>query len=566
MSVNRSSSGVRSLAAMFENQDPSSSPDVRGRSPNGHLSSSANGDRPLSKVRASFVAVEPSNAPVPDQIDPDKSKAENEQRQEPRESTASFRRQSFSLDDSQDSFAIAALKKTISGEEERRASNPFIHETIPEAAIEQTPVETPAVEAKDYMAAGDLAESSKDAEMEAAGSKLKGMTLADDNDNNDGDNAAPQDGTAQSGSVEPPPPTQDLPVEDPDKPVSAAQEEPGSLKPSDPNEAATISAAVTATPAKASTATPAKSAKARRGTIDPETLQVPVPTPARKHRPSVISTDSPKSAPGSTPAASQPKTPMSAKKPDAPSKASPTAQRSVTSPKGVSRKLSRSSLAASTAPAAAKSKPQAPSSPDTKATKSKTNPVSKTRPKSPTRPIKVSSHLTAPTASSAARKEAPSANNKPAAPPPRAPTTSRPQPGSSKSTTKPAPRTSLARPSSAAKKPEPRTASRAAPDEGFLARMMRPTASSTSKVHEKTEVKSPPRRRPSVIKSEVKTKPKVAKTEKPHTNGTADASVVEDTKEDAATAGASTPQGEAVGQNGDAALEATPAFDSATIR
>lgn len=341
---------------MFENQDQSSH-DVRGRSPNGHLSSSANGDRPLSKVRSSFVAVEPSNnTPVADQIDPEKSKIENEKRNSSRESTASFRRQSFSLDESQDSLAIANLKKTISHESERRASNPFITETIPEAAIEQTPVETPAVEAKDYMAAGEIAKSKRDEVVDGAGSKLKDMTIADDDD-------ALAEASDEDKPVEAQQP-QDLPAEHPDKPVSAAQEEPGQLKPSDPKETTTLSSAATpATPAKA--ATPAKPTKARRGTIDTESAQVP--TPLRKHRPSVIATESAKPANSSTPAAAPPKTPTSAKKQPTP-KASPSTQRSGPSPKAPLRKPSRSSLAASTASSMAKSKPQGHDSPD-KATK-----------------------------------------------------------------------------------------------------------------------------------------------------------------------------------------------------
>jgi hypothetical protein len=60
MSANRASSGgVRSLRAMFENQaDQASTPESRGRSPAGSIGSGS--DRPMSKVRTSFVAVEAS--------------------------------------------------------------------------------------------------------------------------------------------------------------------------------------------------------------------------------------------------------------------------------------------------------------------------------------------------------------------------------------------------------------------------------------------------------------------------------------------------------------------------
>ncbi|KIW17764.1 hypothetical protein PV08_04959 [Exophiala spinifera] len=58
MSANSGNGGVRNLRAMFENKatDQASSPPSRGRSPN--PSEFSNGSRPVSKVRASFVAVE----------------------------------------------------------------------------------------------------------------------------------------------------------------------------------------------------------------------------------------------------------------------------------------------------------------------------------------------------------------------------------------------------------------------------------------------------------------------------------------------------------------------------
>lgn len=58
MSANSGNGGVRNLRAMFENKsgDHSTSPPSRGRSPN--PSELSNNSRPVSKVRASFVAVE----------------------------------------------------------------------------------------------------------------------------------------------------------------------------------------------------------------------------------------------------------------------------------------------------------------------------------------------------------------------------------------------------------------------------------------------------------------------------------------------------------------------------
>ncbi|OAL29435.1 hypothetical protein AYO20_09172 [Fonsecaea nubica] len=61
MSTNSGNSGVKNLRAMFENKagDQSTSPPSRGRSPN--PSEISNNSRPVSKVRASFVAVERPN-------------------------------------------------------------------------------------------------------------------------------------------------------------------------------------------------------------------------------------------------------------------------------------------------------------------------------------------------------------------------------------------------------------------------------------------------------------------------------------------------------------------------
>lgn len=181
-----------------------------------------------------------------------------------------------------------------------------------------------------------------------------------------------------------------------------------------------------------------------------------------------------------------------------------------------------------------------------------------TRPRSPTRPIKVSSHLTAPTAASAARQDTqppkPSVSvSKPAV-------ANRPQVRAPAPTTKPAARPSATSTSSAPKKAESKPAATSkGPDDGFLARMMRPTASSASKAQDKTEVKSPPKRTPSVIRSKASVKPRTTKVEKPKSSSSAD-------KEEQA-AGASTPQAASGDQNhGNAELEATPAFDAATIR
>lgn len=133
-----------------------------------------------------------------------------------------------------------------------------------------------------------------------------------------------------------------------------------------------------------------------------------------------------------------------------------------------------------------------------------TSPLHKPRPKSPTRPVRIPASATAPTASSAAKLGG--------APPSRSPsrasiTSSHKPPNLNK--TRPthltsataqsrqkSARSSLPPQSGAAQKPKPRTSTASAKgtDDSFLARMMRPTESSKSKTHEKLEVKSPPRK------------------------------------------------------------------------
>ncbi|KAI4731386.1 hypothetical protein E4T49_00999 [Aureobasidium sp. EXF-10728] len=533
---NRSSSQVRNLLAMFENNNnnantttstDSTSPD-RGRS-NGHLSPASNGDRPLSKVRSSFVSVEhggPSSPSPAMDIDPQKTKEEYQSRQE---SSASLRRHSFSLDDG--SNAIANLRQSMSQESERRGSNPMVAETIPEAAIEQTPaVTTPAVEAKDYMAAGQIAHGNSDMPQ----SKLRDEVTADDV-------AEPADTTHTTEADAPQPmtlPADDLPADNPDKPVSGVQEEPGSMRPSDLTDRSLVSPTPDASADEKSTPPAKLPSRARRGTVtaaDASPASVP-------HRPANIVATAPE------PSVEAPTTPTSVKKAPAPTpvKKSPAAKSSSTlSPKPPVRKPSNSSLT------------QAKSKPDAASTKTKSPQSKSTRPRSPTRPIKVSSHLTAPTAASAARQDSqpPKASvsvSRPAV-------TNRPQTRAPAASAKPVARPSVASTSSAPKKNESKpTAAPKGSDDSFLARMMRPTASSASKVHDKTEVKSPPKRTPSVVKSKTSVKPKTTKVEKPKSSSSAE-------KAEQA-AGASTPLGSSGDQHDNAGLEATPAFDAATIR
>lgn len=301
MTQNRSSCDVRSLRAMFENQE-TTSPDTRGRSPNGHTPA----ERPLSKVRSNFVSVEPTKSSVSAStsvsssasnnadastdgamdIDIEKTKAQHGERIS---TTASFRREEFSFNEANNGGAINTLKKTVSGEGERRASNPNIYEIIPEAAIEATPAQTPAVEAKDYMAAG--------------------VHQAKDKDNNVGDKSVQDLGSNLKAMTLPGPDESDMPADNPDKPVTGAQEETGSMRPADPKDRAAMSPSPTpkskGTPSArmnvqdliaAHSSTPSSSTTPRASIATSSPATAPVSTPRTRRGSSVAPADSTPSA------------------------------------------------------------------------------------------------------------------------------------------------------------------------------------------------------------------------------------------------------------------------------
>lgn len=122
--------GVRNLRAMFENQNAaSSSPEPRGRSPAGSGTNDAN--RPTSKVRASFVSVEPT---VKD-LGTNKGVSVN--------TPQANRRESFSV--SGESSDVAELKQVLSEEKEERKKSIAVDEAIPEQAVETRVSSTRAV-------------------------------------------------------------------------------------------------------------------------------------------------------------------------------------------------------------------------------------------------------------------------------------------------------------------------------------------------------------------------------------------------------------------------------------
>lgn len=183
-SEQRSNSAVRNLRSIFENKSSDSVKDARGRSPgSGTLSPDAQDQpRPISRVRASFIPVEPSMAALAAEQRQDNSVPEqqnNPATEQKRGSSVGLRRASMSEGHSGD--ALDLIKDTVGMEADRRGRQGSVAEIIPEQAVE-----TPALE-----------DNKKDI------------------------------GVSTAAKVDKEP-------ENPDKPVTGEQEEPADMKPADP--------------------------------------------------------------------------------------------------------------------------------------------------------------------------------------------------------------------------------------------------------------------------------------------------------------------------------------------
>lgn len=188
-SEQRSSSAVRNLRSMFENKASEQSPAPRDRSP-GSLSSDLSGDRPRSRIRASFVPVEPTMAALASE-QPHAQMSEMK-----RESSAGLRRESFS--GGQSGNVLDMVQDTVKEEQSRRDQEGGATETIPETAVESAAA-TPAVELN----------------------KELGLTA--------------------SAAVQPQTSKKDKEAENPDKHVTGAEEEPVTMRPADPTSEQAVS-------------------------------------------------------------------------------------------------------------------------------------------------------------------------------------------------------------------------------------------------------------------------------------------------------------------------------------
>ncbi|KAI9689064.1 MAG: hypothetical protein M1822_000801 [Bathelium mastoideum] len=496
MSPNVPNSGVRNLRAMFENKEDGAS-ESRSRSPAG---SNASETRRTSRVRASFVSVEAGSGSQGETEEDDQHGLKFQTQfptsistlTQPKSytdisipkapSSASARRPSFSLTDPQDSDKIAELKKSVSQEKEERKQS-RVSEIIPESAIESTPSASPAIKPRKDKAMGDF--------VNVLGTGLKNSTS----------------------------PPKDTPGTNPDKAISGVEETPVAMKPTDPKDAIAVSGSEALPPpaepvselsAETSQASPATNDDSATGSSSKANAvrAKPVVKPngtAVKSQASAKSTDSkPTSKPPSARPSATSAKPSSTVKPTG----------AGATPKSPSTRQSRTSLESTKSAASTKSSAAARPTAASAAKKAESaltaGDHAKAKPRSPTRPVKLPSHLTAPTASSAAKH-----GDTPSAP---SATARKPAPRPSAGVAKPAaprrdaPRQSLSSTNNA-KPSESRTSARA-PDDSFLARMTRPTASSASKTAEKQDVKSSPPKRSGSIRPKQSTQSLTGKTKR----------------------------------------------------
>ena len=505
----RSSSAVRNLRSLFENKANADNDDLnspRGRSPSSRLGVSDLNGRPLSKIRSSFIDVEHStmDSPLP---------ANHPVASTKRASAFEIRTESFSTNDL-DKDAVSALKKEVTDEQVRRQSNPDLFPND-EGAMEST-LNTPAVEPREDQAMGVIDHAA------ARPTAMELPTPTGEPEEEEKQIEAKPNGQ-QIGADENEPPAV------PDKPVTSAEEEKGSLKPAEVVNEDAVSGGQGLPPVvedlkpqnKAIESTPPKKEQVAASTATPKAVsdvksspsKRPDMSPRNSHRPEPVAIGSPSKA-----AEKNLKSPVSERKSSSSAGKSPLLPTSASKP-SVVRKSSRSSL---TAPTAASANRERRTSSTVKSTASAAK-------RETTKPANIPSHLTAPTAASRARQEAES--NKPAPGRPSAPartvvpkqqiSTSKPAARAATTTTRPESRTSQP----AAKKPT----TTAAPSESFLERMMRPTAASASKTHEKpSETKALPQRTKSGAKST--SAPRINGTAKPAAKAGATSKPVDPTK------------------------------------
>ena len=497
--------GVSSLRAMFESQNPTPESSDRGRTPSG--SSNDDSARKLSRIRSSFVTVEPSAAAL----------AKTTADAPPEAIIANLdRREMFSLDKHEDAPAIEEMQRTITRESEKRKNSQDVVDIVPEVAIETGPAGfgTPLLVAQ------------PDKKLECI--KNNTPTLAGGKTSRKASPAPSKGKTLKADALPPTEVLQNLANnlnKTPSQPktngkLAAAQPAPTS------NPEPLASGPIVSVTAAAEPTTPSPAAKGGKvtpsnvitSTGDLQTSPGGVSPTVARHALIIPELEkegqefklSTAREPASSVAAKRRAAPTSTKKPVASALTATTTRSprpSRSTPNFRSGTAGPSNIPSGRKPPAVPVIPKTSSTARERVVSNRTSDTStisgigfhKPRPKSPTRPLNLPSHLIAPTASSAAKKhgEQPAQSVRPTGtressrrPSMMSERGTRPTPASLKP---PMPVRHQPLKSSVGPPPKKRELAPATkrdnrtPDDSFLARMMRPTASSSSKNREGKE-------------------------------------------------------------------------------
>lgn len=472
-------SGVASLRAKFEQKDESTSPPSRGRSPAASLSVTGDASRPISKIRTSFVSVEPSgqmgdfnaseelgsNGAV---VKGDGAKAStmNGAVEKPETNAIGLTSQ-ISTKEEENTPKQTTPKDSPQKQDSTPQKHSGILNGIPSAADTDKP--EPAVEDD---TAAMLPSDPKEAAAVSGGAALEGDT-------------------SQLGSI-----LKGSPFEQDEK-KGGASNAPGTEPAAEPTQ---VSEHQGNGPITSMTNGKPKEAPAQKAGVQSKTKIASRPSAVGKKpaaQPASLTTEKSENKPQTStlPAAMTPKNIETPSKQPLPIKMSPKSAASKEPKKEALKDGKKTTAERQSRPSVAPKAPAAASKVAPKPGKKSglTSPQSFTKPrtKSPTRPVRLPDSATAPTAASAAKLDAaPAATAKPRDRVPSNPTSLRQKPA----------RASLpggSKPAEKAKdKPKSRlsTASSKATEGSFLDRMMRPTQSSSQKTHEKVEAKTPPKK------------------------------------------------------------------------
>lgn len=507
------SSGVRNLRAVFEAKAESTSPPSRGRSPIGSEGGRSTSSRPISRIRASFVAVERTGEGGP-QIGLRKlsSSGENPLAVDGGSDTkmsipsvSSEPKEGVKVNgvNGTEHGQLAGVKEEEGAQSGGKAvENPSIGAPSPsqQKELENKPAPEPTISDAPSHINGDGTTENKDTSKltENLGSVLKGSPFEPGDEQAGLSKEVPKEASKPAKSENAHAQSSDkksivekgktVAKDVAEKSKAAVKGGPSgssatttqskqTLKPAAINTKKDISvlARSAGTNASSSTKPPASASTASKSPVTP-TRQPPSKTSSPRQP--AAKTFSPQS-PSAT------KETVNATGSNSTAEADPK--------KATTTKPSRMSTASNSS-LRTKTSALNPTAPTTK----KPTTSSSVKPKSPTVPVSLPSRLTAPTASSAAKTSGSSRESLAASTstiPIRKPAVTKDPTASKARVTAPVKAKTVSRPSMAGSTDEtkPRAEPRPA-DESFLARMMRPTASSANKVHEKVETKSPPRK------------------------------------------------------------------------